>query len=320
MPKPPACKTQNSLSPLNSNSSGYARAATSDNTRMAYRSDIRHFMHWGGVLPTTPDVVVRYLERHAQLLHPNTLKRRITAIKNWHTYQGFPDPTDYVLIRKTLSGIGRIHLKATKKAPALSLEQLTRLSAFIRGRNSLADQRDLALLQIGFFGAFRRSELVAIQWEHIKFVPQGVEIYIPTSKTDQEGEGAVCAIPYGQLECCPVVSLKQWQERTKRVSGPVFVAISKSGYLSANSLSPASVGKVLKKHAQACSLPNATDFSAHSLRRGFATSASQKGAGLIAIMRHGRWKAEKTVLGYVDEGQRFQNNAAGMLLQGERCS
>ena len=315
MPKPPACKAQKSLSPLRNSSGNYAHAATSDNTRTAYRSDIRHFMRWGGVLPTTPDVVIRYLESHAKQLHPNTLKRRITAIKNWHTYQSFPDPTDYVLIRKTLSGISRVHSKKANKAPALSVEQLIRLSEFLRRRNNITDRRDLALLQIGFFGAFRRSELVAIRWEHIKFVPQGVEIYIPNSKTDQEGEGTVCAIPYGQLDCCPVVSLKLWQEKTERPTGPVFVAIRKSGYLSTKGLSPASVGLILKKHATACSLPDAKEFSAHSLRRGFATSASRKGAGLIAIMRHGRWKAEKTVMGYVEEGQRFEDNAAGLLLQ-----
>ncbi len=62
-------------------------------------------------------------------------------------------------------------------------------------------------------------------------------------------------------------------------------------------------------------MPNAELYSGHSLRRGFATSASQKGATLGAIMRQGRWQNERTVNGYIEEGQRFEANAAGLLLK-----
>lgn len=63
-----------------------------------------------------------------------------------------------------------------------------------------------------------------------------------------------------------------------------------------------------------CQWPNATRYSGHSLRRGFATAASQRGATLGAIMRQGRWRHEATVYGYIEEGQRFEANAAGLLL------
>lgn len=292
----------------------YAHAATSDNTRKSYRNDIRQFIAWGGVLPTTADMIVRYLEGNAEKLHPNTLRRRLTAIKNWHTYQGFPDPTQHPLIRKTLSGICRVHLKPTKKAPALSFEQLQLLSSHLLKKGRIVDWRNHALLQIGFFGAFRCSELVSIQWEHIDFVPEGVEIFLPKSKTDQEGKGQICAIPYGKDANCPVLALKNWQSKCQRTRGPVFVAISKIGRLSTQSLSPHSLSALIKRLAKEHRLPHAEDFSAHSLRRGFATSASKKGACITAIMRHGRWCAEKTVLGYIDEAQRFRDNAAGVLL------
>ncbi len=63
-----------------------------------------------------------------------------------------------------------------------------------------------------------------------------------------------------------------------------------------------------------CNLANAEKFSSHSLRRGFATTASRKGVPFVSIMRHGRWRHEGTVLGYIEEGQRFQENAAKMIL------
>lgn len=292
----------------------YAHVATSANTRQAYRSDIRHFIAWGGVLPATPDVIIHYLEACAELYSVSTLKRRLTAIKNWHTYQGFQDPTVHPLIRKTLSGISRVHGKAADKAKALSVEQLVIISQHLLRKGRTIDLRDNALLQLGFFGAFRRSELVAIHWEHVNFVPEGVEILIARSKTDQEGKGQICAIPYGNTTLCPVTALKQWQDAVRCSSGPVFVRLTKGGRLLSKVLSSSYVTKLLKRYAEECHFPNPEEFSAHSLRRGFATSASKKGADLISIMRHGRWRTERTVLGYIEEGQRFDENVAGLLL------
>lgn len=295
--------------------STYAHAATSANTRTAYRSDIRHFIAWGGVLPTTPDVIIRYLETYAQSLHPNTLNRRLTALKHWHTYQHFPDPTAHPVIRKTLAGIARVHGRAQTKAKPLGVAHIAQLTQHGLKKDRLIDWRNNALLLVGFFGAFRRSELVAIQWEQVHFVSEGVEIVIPRSKTDQEGEGVVCALPFGNPPLCPVLALRQWQQKSNRKTGPVFVKISKGDRLLPRALAPASVSLILKNLIEACQLPDAKQYSAHSLRRGFATAASKKGASLNAIMHHGRWLSERTVLGYIEEGQRFHDNVAGLLME-----
>jgi hypothetical protein len=79
-------------------SNPYLHAATSDNTRKAYQNDIAHFVSWGGLLPTSPHVIIHYLQAYAIQLNPRTLVRRLTAIKHWHTYQNFPDPTAYPYI------------------------------------------------------------------------------------------------------------------------------------------------------------------------------------------------------------------------------
>lgn len=75
--------------------------------------------------------------------------------------------------------------------------------------------RNNALIQVGFFGAFRRSELTAICYEHLNEVPEGFEILIPKSKTDQTGEGLICALPYGKDVLCPVTALHQWLEKSQ---------------------------------------------------------------------------------------------------------
>jgi integrase len=293
----------------------YVHAATSDNTRMAYQNDINHFVKSGGLLPGTPDSIIRYLQAFADKLNPRTLVRRLTAIKHWHVYQGFPDPTAYPLVRKTLTGIMHVHGKPKRKAPALTSEQLITMAQYLSPQDTLTSTRNNALLQTGFFGAFRVSELTQIQVEHITFMPEGIEILIPRSKTDQNGEGQHCAIPYGDPLLCPASAIKAWCEKAHIQSGYIFREVDRHQNIGQTPLSSKSVGVVLKTVAAAVGLPKAEEFSSHSLRRGFATTASRKGAPFVAIMRHGRWRHEGTVLGYIEEGQRFETNAAKMIFQ-----
>jgi len=293
----------------------YLHAATSDNTRKAYQQDIRHFISEGGLLPANTTVLLNYLQQQATRLRPQTLKRRLTAIKHWHTYQGFADPTSNPLIRKALSGITRIHGKPTIKAAALSLDQLKIISGYLINKEGLASTRNRALILIGFFAALRRSELVALCWEDIHFVAEGLTLQIARSKTDQEGEGQMIAIPYGKAELCAVSALQQWKSVAAKDSGPMFCAINKHQQLQTHGITPLSVNHILKKLAHETQLPNPTSFSGHSLRRGFATSASKKGVPMLAIMRQGRWRHEGTVYGYIEEGQRFTDNAVNTLMQ-----
>lgn len=298
----------------------YLHAATSDNTRKAYRHDIRHFLRSGRFLPATIETIINYLQEHASSLNPRTLVRRLTALKNWHTCQGFPDPTAHPLIRKTLTGIQHIHGKPKEKAAALTLAQLEQMVTYLQQQGDLCSLRNNALLQIGFFGAFRRSELITIQFENITFVPEGAEILIPRSKTDQLGEGQVCAIPYGDTTLCPVRALKIWCETADIKSGYVFRYIDRHGNIGSTSLSAQTVNLIIKNVAKNSGISNADELSGHSLRRGFATSASQNGASFVSIMRQGRWRHEGTVLGYIEEGQRFETNAAKVILQKEKVN
>src|SRR5690348_10640712 len=48
----------------------YVAAATADNTRRAYRSDLRAFLSWGGNIPSVPETVAAYLVSHATTLSP----------------------------------------------------------------------------------------------------------------------------------------------------------------------------------------------------------------------------------------------------------
>jgi integrase len=289
-------------------SNPYVKAATSENTRIAYRSDIHHFEAWGGRLPASPEQVAIYLQAYAPHLNARTLARRLTALKNWHVYQGFPDPTQHPAIQKTMVGINRIHGKPKLKAHPLLPHDLKTIAAHLAADQSLAAVRDNALLQVGFFAALRRSELVAIEHQHLDWQEQGVDILLPSSKTDQAHQGQFSAIVPGKGVLCAVNALKAWLELSEIRNGYVFREIKKGQKLTDHALSPLAVNYILKKRAHQCGLAFAEKLSGHSLRRGLATSASLAGAKLSAIMRQGRWKNLNTVMEYVEASERFSDN------------
>ncbi len=292
----------------------YLQAATSDNTRRAYRADIRHFEQWGGQLPATTDSLIAYLHTFAPTLNPRTLSRRLTALKHWHTYQGFADPTLPPIIAKTLTGIRRTHGRHKEKARALHPEQLTRMVRYWEDQADLLAVRNIALLQIGYFGALRRSELVAIQYGHIEWQTQGIQLLIPTSKTDPTHEGQYCAIPLGNTQLCPVKALQDWLSAADIHTGYIFCPIRSNRVLHNQALSPDSVNQIIKKSAQKAEIEDWAAFSSHSLRCGLATHACREGASMPAIMRQGRWKQVNTVMEYIEAANRFEDNAASAIL------
>jgi integrase len=293
----------------------FLAAATSDNTRRAYRSAIRHFLAWGGMLPADEPMAIRYLLAHADSHNPRTLALRLTALSQWHLHQGFPDPAATPTVRKTLAGIGRVHGAPRKRAKALPVEDLQRIVAALAQVDTLKALRDNALLQLGFFGAFRRSELAAIRVEDLVWETEGLLVTLPRSKTDQSGQGIVKAIPYGEGACCPARALRAWLDRAGLAAGPVFRSVNQWGDVGATALHASSINAILASAASLAGLAYVPELSSHSLRRGMATSAHRAGAGFQDIKRQGGWCHDGTVQGYIEEAGRFQDNAAGTLLR-----
>ena len=293
----------------------FLTAATTDNTRRTYRSAIRHFQAWGGVLPCDESIVFRYLLAFAQKLNPRTLALRLTALSQWHRYQGFPDPAASATVRKTLRGIERVNGRPRQKAKALLLEDLELIVAYLSTLEGLTALRDSALLQVGYFGAFRRSELVTLEVQYLQWEREGLQITLPRSKTDQEGEGLEKAIPYGDSVCCPAKALRCWLDVAQIEQGPLFRRISRWGSVGDVALHEGSVNTILTTRAQEAGVLYAPKMSSHSLRRGLATSAHRAGADFLEIKRQGGWRHDGTVHGYIEEARAFEENAAGSLLR-----
>lgn len=196
-----------------------------------------------------------------------------------------------------------------KKSPATS-DRLIAMAA--AGDGGLTAIRDRALLLLGFAGAFRRSELVALDVSDIVVADGGLLITIRKSKTDQEGAGATVAIVPGAI-ACPVTAVHDWLKAAGIAEGPVFRPINKSGRMLDTRLTGRSVANIVKARASRVGL-NASDFAGHSLRAGCITSAAARGASLFRMMDVSRHKSVETLRGYVRNVEAFKNHAGAGLL------
>ena len=178
--------------------------------------------------------------------------------------------------------------------------------------NSLVGTRDRAILLLGFAGAFRRSELVALDVADIERSEEGLRINIRRSKTDQEGDGATIAIAPGSTDC-PVEALTMWLGASGIVEGPVFRSINKGGRISLTRLNDRSVANIVKAHADRAGFDPRV-FSAHSLRSGFLTSAAANGASIFKMMDVSRHKSIDTLRSYIRDAELFKDHAGAGLL------
>jgi site-specific recombinase XerD len=294
----------------------FARQDKAPATRKAYRSDFASFQAFclsRGVasLPATPETVAAYLASGAEAgLKPSTISRRCAAIRYAHKLAGHEPPTNAEAVKATLRGIRRaIGVAPARKAPAVAEIMRDMAHAAPAGLKGL---RDRALLLLGFGGAFRRSELVALDVADLEETEDGLRVTIRRSKTDQEGQGVTIAIIKGGVYC-PVRALKAWLDAAGISEGPVFRPVRKGGKVRSQRLTAKSVCDLVKTYADSVGLDGAA-FGAHSLRSGFLTSAARRGASVFKMRDVSRHKSMDVLQSYVRDADLFRDHAGAGLL------
>ena len=263
----------------------YTHAALAENTYRSYRADLKHFKTSGGTIPCTAIQLAEYLASHATTLAVATLQHRIIAIHRAHLDTGHPSPAMDPLVKRTMQGIRRTRGTTQRRVRALVKDDLIELVLTAEKQSPLKAARDVALILIGFAGAFRRSELVSIQVEDISDYPeQGVEIHIRRTKTEQE-QGHTVFIPRAQSSRCPVQALKAWLALSGITGGPVFRRVNKHDQMpSTEALTAQSVALMLKSIVtMAKGEEMAKLYAAHSLRAGYCTQAVAVGVPIHTI-------------------------------------
>jgi integrase len=240
----------------------------------------------------------------------STLGRRVAAIRYAHKAAGHEPPTNRETVKAVMRGIRRtIGTAKVQKAPATAdlLRQMLDVCP-----DTLRGKRDRALLALGFAGAFRRSELVALTVADLAEVVDGLRVTIRHSKTDQEGQGQEIAIPRGS-RLRPVEAVQAWLAAAGITEGPIFRAINRGGRVGAASLGDDGVADLVKAYAQRVGLDAGT-FSGHSLRAGFLTSGAEAGANVFKLMEVSRHRSVDTLRGYVRRADLFKDHAGAAFL------
>jgi site-specific recombinase XerD len=276
----------------------------SPNTLRAYKSDYKDFSGFCIknnfiALPADPKILSLYITNLSQTCKFSTLKRRIASVSIIHKLKGHYIDTKHPIIMENLLGIKRQKGSNQKAKKPILIRDLKAIIDVINKLDIKENRklRDKALILVGFAGGFRRSELVALDFEDLEFVREGVKIFVKRSKTDQSGEGMTKAIPsFDNALYCPVLHLQNWIYEQKNKKGKIF------------SISDKSVALIIKKYAELAGL-DGNKYAGHSLRSGFATSTAESGAEERNIMAMTGHKTTQMVRKYIQEANLFKNNA-----------
>ena len=293
------------------------KSSKAANTVRAYKSDFDDFelfcvKNSFKNLPSEPKIVSLYLTYLASKnIKISTIKRRLVSIGLIHKIKGYYLDTKHPVIIENLMGIRRRKGTYQKAKKPLLINNLKHIIDVINKQNDpdIKKIRNKALLLLGFSGGFRRNELVSINHEDIEFVFEGLKISLKNSKTDQFGEGFTKGIPHFENSIyCPVSTLKTWINMSKIKKGPLFTRFSKGSKITNIRLSNQSVALIIKDYLSKAGIDN-QNYSGHSLRSGFATSAAEAGAEERSIMAITGHKSTEMVRRYIKEANLFKNNA-----------
>ena len=287
-----------------------------ENTVRAYKSDFNDFNLFCSKngfksLPSEPKIVSLYLTHlSTKEVKMSTLKRRLVSIGIIHKVKGHYLDTKHPAIVENIMGIKRRKGSIQKGKKPILINNLKQIINVIDEENKeeIKKFRDRSIILIGFSGGFRRNEIVSLDYSDLDFVTEGVKINLRKSKTDQYGEGSVKGIPYfDNTQYCPVTSIKKWIEISNINSGPLFRRFTKGSKLSDNRLTDQTVALIIKKYLELAGVES-KNYSGHSLRSGFATSAAEAGAEERSIMEMTGHKSTEMVRRYIKEANLFKNN------------
>ena len=281
------------------------------NTQRAYKSDFKDFNEWcetnGQIpFPVSPETLAAYVSHLADTCKWATINRRLAAISKLHQFNNLETPTQNRIFRIVMEGIKRTKGVRQKQAPAFKLNILKQLLRDFETKTH-ADLRNKALLLLGFTGAFRRSELVALNVEDLNFTEEGLVVSMQKSKTNQYGDYEEKAIFYSpEAILCPIRTLQNWIKTLEKTNDALFVRVRKGDKITKDRLTDKTVNDLVKTYF-------GEEFSAHSLRASFITIAKINGADDSEIMRQSKHKTSAMIQRYT-RIEDIKKHNAGMKL------
>jgi integrase len=293
------------------------------NTRRAYTRQWQDFVRWcaenGGRTPllasaeTLAEYVAELCDRE---MAPATIDQAIAVVRAAHRTAGHPKTPDTGPALLVLRGYRRERAedgqRNQRQAPPVLIPELRKMIEACDLTTSRG-LRDRLLLVLGLALMGRRSELVALMLADVVETSEGLEVTIRASKTDRDARGETIAIPAGTHPLTnPVAALEDWRACLTDhgiTGGRLLRSVDRHGNIG-ESLSSGRVNTILRELATEAELPNAENYTAHSLRAGGATVAYAAGVPVQTIAKHGRWDPQSpVVLKYIRAVDRWRDNA-----------
>jgi integrase len=298
----------------------YRRAGRAENTRRAYRAAVARFTEWcyehrQTALPAAPETVAAFLAAEAgRGLAVNTLRLRHAALRHLHLLAGYPPPTASPLVSATFAGIRRAHRRPLRKKTALVLEPLR--AALKAIPETLPGRRDRALILVGFAAALRPSELARLDMAALTRHEDGIALFLPWRKNDQEAHGTTVWLPAGRTDLCPVTALEAWVAAAGISAGPLFrrlwllppprmskgtrrKPIANRYRIGTRPIDTDSIALIVKKWTGLAGLDGAA-FAGHSLRRGAISSGVAQGVHIARLKQFSGHASLKSLEEYVE--------------------
>lgn len=275
-----------------------ARGAFASNTERALRADVVIFTGWCAgkrrkALPASPETVAVFIDAMAASKAPATVRRYVSSVATFHRAAKATNPCEADVVKLALKRLHRERGRAQAQAAPLNDVLVARMLA--AAGSTLRDQRNKALLTLGYVTLCRRSELVALLREDLEIESDGFgTVTIRRSKADQEGEGAIAAVTPDAMR-----HVRAWIDAAGIEAGPLFRGVLKGGRV-AGALDAGDVARVFKAMAAKAGLTaeETARISGHSTRIGASQDMVRYGAELPAIMQAGRWATPVMVARY----------------------
>ena len=310
-----------------------------ENTRKAYRNGWRRFVAFceqRRVDPAvaTPATVAEFLVAMAAtpaspgngartglpLAHA-TIRICVAAINRYYGDSNVQSPASHPTVASVLRGLGRLTDARPRRVKALREWDIAAMLSVCDGlanhpKKRKIALRDAAIIAVGFAGALRRSEICGLRVEDVEIVNggegPGMFLHIRRSKTDQLGKGQSIAIPEGAF-IRPVERLRRWLAVSGITEGPAFQTMWRGGRTRGRALHATDIPRLVKGYVGEIGLDPA-DYSGHSLRAGFVTSAAAHSARLDKIMEVTRHSNADMVLRYIRQADAFRDHAGAAFL------
>jgi integrase len=294
----------------------FADAAQAEGTKRVYAGAFRQWQEWCASMHIDPiagshEAMAAWI---ASLAHAGKSTSRINvclaAVLHAHAQRGRDLDARHPLIRAVTAGIARRASRPIKRARPLEIGHLREIIRAITGQD-LRALRDRALLLIAFWAALRRSEAVQLDLtgkSPLKITPEGLVLHLTGTKGQPKTQQIF--VPRTGDDICPVAAVERYVETASIKEGPLFRAITKVGNLVQRRLDSASVTHILKSRLGT----RAAEFSAHTLRAGFITSAARAGVPEHAIARTSRHRSTSALRAYIRPANGFEESAAASMM------